>query len=397
MSLNTGISASTGRFRSQFFQNDFSMPTRIDNLGVWCFVILLSINLRADEDFANALKLLNSPNSEQYNKGLRIIKELGDKDNPKALLAFADLHLEGRIVKINKKKAFELTERAAKLNLPEALNNLGVFHEKGIGTAIDLPLAYESYSKSSKLLFIPAIYNTAVCYERGIGTSTNIIDAVELYIKAANKSHLQSQVRLGQLYKKNQPNESVYWYRLAADQGDTTSLFEIAKAHLNGIGANQDYEAAFGYFLKAANKNHPDSMFEVGSLYLRGLGTEKNIQEAKRWILQSKSKKNARASKFNQKHFVYKFDILLEIEQACNGSITSTENLGWEYFSGKHVGIDRVESYAWFNLASETSDDKTNLWARSYVAKHLSLDELIKAKRRAKQISSIYRFRNPLN
>ena len=59
---------------------------------------------------------------------------------------------------------------------------------------------------------------------------------MELYIKAANKSHLQSQVRLGQLYKKTQPYESTYWYRLAADQGDSEALFEVAKAHLNGLG-----------------------------------------------------------------------------------------------------------------------------------------------------------------
>tara|TARA_Y100000589_G_scaffold39062_1_gene32738 strand:- start:754 stop:1890 length:1137 start_codon:yes stop_codon:yes gene_type:complete len=371
------------------------MPFRIHYWGIIFFSVLLSIDLRADEDFANALKLLNSSKIEQCQKGLQIIKALGDNNNPKALLALADLYLEGRLLERNQRIAFELTERAAKLNLPEALNNLGVFHEKGIGTPMNLSLAYESYDKSSKLLFVPAIYNMAVCYDKGIGTSRNIVDAVELYIKAANKSHLQSQVRLGQLYKKTQPYESTYWYRLAADQGDSEALFEVAKAHLNGLGANQDYEAAFNYFLKAANKNHNDSMFEVGSLYMRGLGTEKNLMKAGRWILLSKSRKNARASKFSQKDFVYKFDLLIEIERASNGNITSLENLGWNYFSGKHIGIDRVESYAWFNLAAVSSDDKPILWAKSYVANHLSVDELIKAKLRAKQISSIYRFKKP--
>ena len=74
-------------------------------------------------------------------------------------------------------------------------------------------------------------------------------------------------------------------------------------------------------------------------------------------------------------------------------NITSLENLGWNYFSGKHIGIDRVESYAWFNLAAVSSDDKPILWAKSYVANHLSVDELIEAKLRAKQIFYLYNFK----
>ena len=72
-------------------------------------------------------------------------------------------------------------------------------------------------------------------------------------------------------------------------------------------------------------------MFEVGSLYMRGLGTEKNLMKAGRdFTIQIE--KNARASKFSQKDFAYKFDLLIEIERASNGNITSLENLGWNYF-----------------------------------------------------------------
>lgn len=343
----------------------------------------------------NALVHLNNADPSIQNKGLQTILKIAAKGEPKALLIVADLHFEGRFLKKDHNKTYELTKKAAEIKFPEAQNNLGFLYKSGIGTAKNNRLAIELFKESASAGFPPAIYNVGICYEEGVGTKENLIEAVNYFRKAANLGHVQSKIHLGNLYHKNDPTESLYWYRLAADKGNPEGMYNVANAHLKGRGAIFDYSVSFEYFSKAAQKDHLESTFIIGKMLIEGLGVQRNIPKGLELIKKARLKGLPEANQFNLDEIQIDFDLLNSINNASKGEEDAMIDLGWKYFSGSNVGVNKIESYAWFSLAAEKSQNPKHLWSKSFVAKHLSLDDLITAKKRSKQISLIYRFKKP--
>jgi hypothetical protein len=50
--------------------------------------------------------------------------------------------------------------------------------------------------------------------------------------------------------------EAAKWYRLAAEQGDAFSQYNLGLLYLNGQGITQDYIRAYMWFDLVANKGH---------------------------------------------------------------------------------------------------------------------------------------------
>src|SRR2546423_8123043 len=87
---------------------------------------------------------------------------------------------------IDKQKAFELYQKAAKLGNGIAQYDVAYMYRKGEGIDKDHNKAFDSYKKSAERGYLGGIIKLGYCYDNGIGTNTNRQKAFELYQKAAN-------------------------------------------------------------------------------------------------------------------------------------------------------------------------------------------------------------------
>lgn len=135
-------------------------------------------------------------------------------------------------------------------------------------------------------------------------------------LTTANAGEADAQSLLGQIYYYDliaenprrgfcgfgsTPNiaESLKWHRMAADNGNCDSLYDMGLFYLQGEGVKKDAKTAVEYFKKAAAKWHPKSLSALGKCYLEGIGVEKDVDTAIRM-----HKKSAEASGYDVKSYM---------------------------------------------------------------------------------------------
>ncbi|WP_337484285.1 MobP3 family relaxase, partial [Porcipelethomonas sp.] len=75
-------------------------------------------------------------------------------------------------------------------------------------------------------------------------------------------------------YQKSVDMRSYIWYR-------------IGKMHCYGLGTEQNYAQAFGWFLKSAEEGNKFGQYTLGNLYYYGNGTDKDLSLAFQWYMKS--------------------------------------------------------------------------------------------------------------
>jgi TPR repeat protein len=97
-----------------------------------------------------------------------------------------------------------------------------------------------------------------------------------------------AQFNLGAMYDNGRGvrqdyDEAVKWYRLAADQGDAGAQSNLGVKYDLGRGVPQDHvEAVKGYRL-AADQGLADAQCNLGGMYDRGRGVPQDFTEAIKW------------------------------------------------------------------------------------------------------------------
>jgi len=114
----------------------------------------------------------------------------------------------------------------------------------------------------------------------------------------AKQGDARAQYALGWIYRGNKdiPNdvaqdyeESVKWYRKAAEQGHAQAQAWLGVMYNLGLGVNRDYKAAAKWYRKAADQSDPLGQLRLASFYSQGKGVAKNLKEAEKWYLKSAS------------------------------------------------------------------------------------------------------------
>lgn len=358
----------------------------------WSFSLYCNAD---DSSFKKAIRQLQQ-DSQSKASGIQTLQSLSVYGHSKSQYILGDLYLNGDGVIKNTTKAVELFQSAADSKIPEAINALGWLYATGTGVKRNTQTAKKYYQQASELNLPDAQYNLAELLISGIAGDKDIIEATHWYIQAANNNHVDSQIALGKLYSANQPTVSFNWHKKAADNGHPDSQFQTGWLYLKGIGTPSNPDNSYHYFLKSANQGHIEAMYRAGSLQYEGFGTVRNrpkgLELMKKATQLGFKPTEKLSSTFSQ---AKEFDLISTISTASEGNIDSVIELGWNYWTGNRVTKNNIESYAWFNLAVVSYPTPKHLWVRSFVAKQLSVDDLIAAKKRAKQISTIYRFKKP--
>lgn len=123
-------------------------------------------------------------------------------------------------------------------------------------------------------------------YEQGVGVEKNIHKAVEYYELAACNGSTHAQYILTAFYQlglngiTRDFNKAHYYCTLAANQGFTLAISNLARLYEKGMGVEQNFTEAFRLYKEAADKGHVPAQSKQAFLYEKGLGVKKDIDKA---------------------------------------------------------------------------------------------------------------------
>ena len=117
-------------------------------------------------------------------------------------------------------------------------------------------------------------------YNRG-----DLPGALTSFRKAADSGSAEAQVWLGYLFDQSENNEeSVRWYRAAAEQGNVDGIAGLAEMYAKGEGVEKDQEQALMLFRKAGEAGHAGSIRVLVAVYANGgLGVTQDTTELAYW------------------------------------------------------------------------------------------------------------------
>jgi serine/threonine protein kinase/TPR repeat protein len=167
-------------------------------------------------------------------------------------------------------------------------------------------------------------------YETGSGVKQSDEESVYWYRKAAEQRHVQAQYNLGLAYEygrgvtKNN-FEAVRWYKQAAEQGHANSQNRLGIMYALGRGVDQDYAQAVAWYRKSADQKSPNAQKNLGDMYALGRGVLQDDREAIFWY------REAAAQKYADAEF----------------------NIGWWYENGRNVQADPKIAADWYRKAQE--------------------------------------------
>ncbi|CAM0134790.1 hypothetical protein VKS41_000655 [Umbelopsis sp. WA50703] len=271
---------------------------------------------------------------------------LGKTAYTEAQYLLANCHGSGSIgLPVDYDKAFSLYLQASKQNHPAATYRTAVCYELGAGTRRDYNHAMQFYRKAANLSHVEAMYKLgmvllkgqlnqprqpregifwlkraaaaataevphavhqlALVYEND-DTATVIRDeqySFNLFAQAADLGYAPSQCKLGTCYEYGllkcdvDAEQSIIWYKRAADQGIPEAELAVSGWYLTGAEGvlQQSDDEAYHWARKAAEKGDAVGEFTVGYFTEIGIGTKPDLEEAKRWYMLAMSRGNRRA------------------------------------------------------------------------------------------------------
>ncbi|KAI8365279.1 uncharacterized protein BYT42DRAFT_589431 [Radiomyces spectabilis] len=206
-------------------------------------------------------------------------------------------------------KAIQFYRKAAALNHPGAMYRLGVAEVNGeLGISKnprDGVKWLKRAAEAATLEYPHAIHELAVLHERGI-ENVVFIDleyAVSLYVQAADLGYPPAAFRLGECFEYGKlncspdPQLSIHYYTLAAQQGHREACFALTAWYLvgsPGILPQSDAEA-YIWARRAAEKELPKAEYAIGYFTEVGIGCIKDSEAAMHWYHQAAAHGDQRA------------------------------------------------------------------------------------------------------
>lgn len=253
--------------------------------------------------FAQFNKLANERSSKPGRRDAAYYQQLA-----KAQYWLGLLYEKGQGVGQDYKQAAKWYRAASKSGNADAAFNLGALYEHGRGVATDFKQAFDQYAAAEAR----GNPNAAAAVERlqhqiqhpgdaagqlsGFDTAVAAYDsmkydwAIEQFLPLAQAGNADAQLYLGELYDRGRSiDESVQWYRTAAEQGDAEGQHRLSRIYSSNYVDREgrrkwtNYAEAVRWCRAAAEQGHPDAQMDLGRYYREGQGVAKDREEANRW------------------------------------------------------------------------------------------------------------------
>lgn len=173
------------------------------------------------------------------------------------------------------KDLFHWVKGLADKGYPEAQMTVGFCYDSGFGVKANLSKAIKYFKMAAEKDFVDAmvLYAHAICRK----DKNNIDESIKWYRKAAELGNSRGQFLLAMsLDKINQKEEAIEWLKKAADNGYSDAIFMLGLQYYYGIKVPRDYKKAFSLVEQAAKEECKNAYGMLGYFYLRGIGVEPN-------------------------------------------------------------------------------------------------------------------------
>lgn len=114
-------------------------------------------------------------------------------------------------------------------------------------------------------------------------------DAVRWLRKAAEQGHLEAQCIYGSLLTEGLGTDqdleaAAYWLRMAAEQGHSGAQVLLAQSFESGAGVPVNLGIAANWYQKAAEQGDKVAQFRLGQLHRKGSGVVQDLEQALGWL-----------------------------------------------------------------------------------------------------------------
>ncbi len=313
--------------------------------------------------------------------------------------------------------AFELLEKAAKKDDPEAYYELGCLYLNSANSRYDSTKAFECFKKAADSGYVPAFKYVGTGYRLGRGVARDMSQAEAWYFRgdAENDGNCQLELAymvafglvrridpkkamdiakkafgngivaaaytLGSWYEtweavRSIP-DSIYWYRKGAEAGEPRCIEELAKHYMSGTYVKENPGKAFELYTQLSrNKENGDiGHAELGRFYEEGIFVRKDVRKARMHYMEAIRNRNPLAA--YRLHELagrsgYSDEMIFWLmSSAAAGSVTAMMDLAARYENGDGVPRSYSQALEWYHRAA----DKGNEYAKENLSQMLLMDE----------------------
>jgi TPR repeat protein/serine/threonine protein kinase len=223
-----------------------------------------------------------------------------------------------------------------------------------------------SHSENISVDTAVTYFSSGLKYASGDGVTQNHDESVKWYRKAADLGSLEAMNNLGLCYAEGQGvpkdlEEAARWYRKAAEQGLALSQRNLAHAYVSGEGVSKNIDTATGWFKKAAMQDDAEAQYMLGLAYTGEEGIAQDLVESAKWFQKAADQGHAKAQqsigdcymngKGVGKNSAKAFEWIKK--SAENGCLDAQFQLGLMYASGTGGAADHGEAAKWFRKTAE--------------------------------------------
>ncbi|KAJ3216578.1 hypothetical protein HDU67_009272 [Dinochytrium kinnereticum] len=254
-----------------------------------------------------------------YGKAFQLYASAAKKDHADALFHVALCYEQGAGASLSNPRALHNYKKSARKNHPGAMFRLGMALLRGeLGQGVNVRDGVKWLKLSAKYAderYPHALYELAMLHDNPIDSNVVWTDhayVVELLTRGADLDHALCQYKLGEAYEYGlydcpvDPRQSVYYYSLAAANGQTEAMFELGGWYLTGADdpgtgyhLSQSDPEARKWVSLAADAGLPRAMFAMGYFEEHGIGDPEGADpdESLRWYRRAAEEGDEKAMK----------------------------------------------------------------------------------------------------
>lgn len=210
-------------------------------------------------------------------------------------------------------------------------------------------------------------YDLGEMYEEGIGVEQNDVQAVYWFRMAAEQGNATGQWLLGTMYQdgrgvEQNDEQAVHWFRKAAEQGDEVAQLLLDYMYREGRGVKQDEQDEQDLYLlrKTAEQGDEVAQCLLGYRYYTGRGVEQNYEQAVYWYRKSAEQGNSSGQWLLGDAYSYGRGVERNDEQAIDWYCKAAEHdstrqwmLGEMCRAGFFGGKNDEQAVYWYRKAAE--------------------------------------------
>ncbi len=231
-------------------------------------------------------------------RGYDLIEKAAENDSPDAKALLCRMYIEGDYFDMDHEKAASYAKDAADEGVPDGMLLYGLALLDGAGVERD-PEKAASYIRKAMNQGNSEARNTLGCmYLTGEGVEKDEGKAYKLFLQAAKAGNGNAMYQVGACLESGTGTagdlpKAIEWYTKASELGDAEADFRLAIIHLE---SDSDHKDAFEFMAKAASGGVPAAMSPAGRTYLAGDGTDADREEGIKWLRLSKLSGNPEAA-----------------------------------------------------------------------------------------------------